>query len=160
MTIPEAQTAARLTEIILALDAVDTLYPARPSLRTAAEKTARTPSPNAVPPTGSPVAVSIDSSGINVTVRLGTHAGTPAPAAARQVAAAIRAQLGAPAPDQNINVTVQICSISAPPAQAYPQTAVGRTTTPPRTAGSGHSPGRAAPRWRDLFRWPRLGGHD
>jgi hypothetical protein len=135
VTTPEAQTAARLTEIILALDAVATLYPARPSLLTAAEKTARAPSPDAVPP----VAVSVDSSGINVTVRLGIHAGTPAPAAARQVAAAIRAQLGASAPDQNINVTVQICSISAPPAQAPPQTAVGRT----------------APRWRALLGWPR-----
>ena len=139
MTTPEAQTAARLTEIILALDAVATLYPARPSLRTAAEKTVRALSANTVPPMGPPVAVSIDGSGINVTVRLGTHAGTPAPSAARQVAAAIRAQLDAPAPDQNINVTVQICSISPPPAQASPQTAVGRT----------------APRWRALLGWPR-----
>lgn len=101
----------RLLGIVLSLEGVHTVYPARPARNTAATRIGTAPHPAARQPGSECLGVSTDGTFMTLSVRVGVDGSLPAAQVARNVAAALRADLGGKLTLHCLKISVEVSSL-------------------------------------------------
>lgn len=101
---------ARLLDIVLSLEGVHTVYPAGPARNTAGESIETAPYPAGHRPGSECLGVSTDGTFMTLSVRVGVDGTLPAAQVARNVAAALRHDLGGKLPLHFLKIAVEVSS--------------------------------------------------